>query len=209
MGTQEETPKPTPTQHKIIAIFLGLLSLTAAHPDPATLFETIVMPNEMEGRSAPENIKDVLMDQGILLAEETFDSSLTKSTCLARELCQFGAKEEARFSFKNGQITIGTAIDTITLLLSKMKESSTRDTKNIDNLLGAVEVGKSLGGSACKALYECEAATPKARVTCESSANICPALAMSCTFCGIFLPAGCGISCTAAGVYCGVAGYSC
>merc|ERR1711862_955725 len=53
-----------------------------AHPDPATLFETIVMPNEMEGRSAPENIKDVLMDQGILLAEETFDSSLTKSTAL-------------------------------------------------------------------------------------------------------------------------------
>merc|ERR1739842_67506 len=146
----------------------------------------------------------------IFLAEETFDSTLAKSSCLARELCQFGAKEEARFSvLTTGQITIGNAIDTLTLFLSKMKESSTRSTKNIDNLLGSVDVGKSLGGSACRALYECEAPVPQARVTCETAGNLCPALAMSCTFCGIFTPAGCGIACTGAGLYCGTMGYSC
>ena len=95
------------------------------------------------------------------------------------------------------------------IVLSKMKDSSNRATKNIDNLLGAVEVGKSLGGSACRALYECEAPVPQARVTCETAGNLCPALAMSCTFCGIFTPAGCGFACTAAGLYCGVSGYSC
>ena len=104
----------------MIALFLAFLSLAAAHPDPATLFETIPMrEKEPQGRNAPENIQDVLKDQGILLAEETFDSSLAKSTCLARELCQFGAKEEARFNvLKTGQITIGNAIDTITVSIN-------------------------------------------------------------------------------------------
>ena len=106
----------------MIAIFLALLSLTAAHPDPATLFETIpILDKGPEGRNAPGNIQDVLKDQGILLAEETFDSTLAKSSCLARELCQFGAKEEARYSmlgFKTGQITIGNAIDTITVSIN-------------------------------------------------------------------------------------------
>ena len=114
--TQAQTTKPPPTPN-MIAILLALLSLTAAHPDPATLFETIPMlDKEPVGRYAPENIQDVLKDQGILLAEETFDSTLAKSSCLARELCNFGAKEEARFSvMQAGKITIGNAIDTITV----------------------------------------------------------------------------------------------
>ena len=32
---------------------------------------------------------------------------------------------------------------------------------------------------------------------------------MSCSLCGIFCPACCGPACTFAGLYCGVAGYSC
>merc|ERR1712165_483093 len=82
--TQAQTTKPPPTPN-MIAIFLALLSLTAAHPDPATLFETIpILDKGPEGLNAPGNIQDVLKDQGILLAEETFDSTLAKSSCLAR-----------------------------------------------------------------------------------------------------------------------------
>merc|ERR1711997_470589 len=174
MGTQAQTTKPPPTPN-MIAIFLALLSLTAAHPDPATLFETIPMlDKEPVGRYAPENIQDVLKDQGILLAEATFDSTLAKSSCLARELCQFGAKEEARFSPFSGQITIGNAIDTFTIFLAKMKDSANRSTKNIDNLLGAVEVGKTLGTQACRALYDCTPPAQRGRVTCETAGNLCP-----------------------------------
>ena len=90
-----------------------------------------------------------------------------------------------------------------------MKSSATRETKNIDNLLGAVEVGKALGKSACRSLYECATPAPKGRVTCDAAGNVCPGLAMSCSMCGIFAPALCGAACTAAGLYCGVTGYSC
>ena len=90
-----------------------------------------------------------------------------------------------------------------------MKNTANRDTKNIDNLLGAVEVGRALGKSACSSLYECVAPVPKARVTCDTAGNLCPALAMTCSMCGIFCPACCGAGCTFAGLYCGVAGYSC
>merc|ERR1712136_521425 len=80
--TQAETTKPPPTP-RMIALFLALLSLAAAHPDPATLFETIpIREKEPQGRNAPENIQDVLKDQGILLAEETFDSTLARAPVL-------------------------------------------------------------------------------------------------------------------------------
>ena len=92
-----------------------------------------------------------------------------------------------------------------------MKENTARDTRNIDSLLSAVQVGKALGEGACRSLYECGASvTPAvARVSCATLGNICPGLAMSCTMCGIFAPAVCGPACTFAGIYCGVAGYTC
>ena len=50
---------------------------------------------------------------------------------------------------------------------------------------------------------------PSKRITCETLANICPGLSISCTMCGIYAPAVCGPACTFAGIYCGVSGYSC
>ena len=90
-----------------------------------------------------------------------------------------------------------------------MKASTERETTNIDHLLGSVEVGKTLGAKHCDAIYKCGRGAGRGRVNCETLGNICPGLAMSCTMCGIFAPAICGPSCTFAGIYCGVAGYTC
>ena len=104
----------------MISIFLALFSLTSAYPDPATLFETNPMLyKEPQGHYASENIQNVLKDEGLLFVEETFDSILAESSCLARDFCQFGAKEEARFDvLKTGEITDGNAIDTITVSIN-------------------------------------------------------------------------------------------
>ena len=103
----------------MIAFFLTLLTLTAAHPDPATLFETIEMPEQdIAGRSAIDGIQNVLQEQGIVLAEATFDSTLAKSSCLAREMCQFGANEEARFNPFGQEVTIGNAIDIVSVSIN-------------------------------------------------------------------------------------------
>ena len=57
-----------------------------------------------------------------------------------------------------------------------MKESSNRAYKNIDNLMLAVKVGKSLGDSACTALYECGAPDSQER------GIICNAYLFACGF---------------------------
>ena len=76
-------------------------------------------------------IKDILVDQGVSLAETTFDRTLEQSRCMAYELCRFGANNDVEF---------GPAVAAFKDFLQSMKEASARDTKNIDNLLGAVQV---------------------------------------------------------------------
>ena len=85
-------------------VFLALLAAVAAHPDPVQLFETINAP-ELDLQSSAglrsesvSGIRSVLMDQGVALAETTFDSSLEKSRCMARELCKFGANRDTEFA---------------------------------------------------------------------------------------------------------------
>ena len=88
----------------MLPIFLTLLASAAANPDPVKLFETITAP-ELDNvltagvrSDAGGGIRSVLMDQGVALAETTFDSSLDKSRCMARELCKFGANRETEFA---------------------------------------------------------------------------------------------------------------
>ena len=90
-----------------------------------------------------------------------------------------------------------------------MKATTERETDNIDHPLGSVEVGKMLGAKHCDTIYSCARKPNRGRVDCQILGNICPGLAMSCTMCGIFAPAVCGPSCTFAGLYCGVSGYTC
>ena len=84
--------------HIIMLMLLTLIASAAAVPDPVRLFETINDPSlQGMGRSSVVEIKDVLMDQGVLLAESTFDSTLSKTKCMSYELCRFGANKEMQF----------------------------------------------------------------------------------------------------------------
>merc|ERR1711976_382256 len=120
-------------------------------------------------------------------------------------LCLHGAEEVRDVEFT-------PAISAFTEFLTSMKESASRDTKNIDSLLAAVQVGRALGKSACSDLYACskvKVEAPSSRITCDTLANICPGLSIACTMCGIYAPAVCGPACVFAGLYCGTSGYSC
>ena len=116
----------------IMLLLLSMFALAAANPDPVKLFEKIAMPEQELGRSDFDSIKSVLQDQGVVLAEATFDSSLGKTRCMARELCKFGA-EGAQHQF-------GEAVSVFTEFLQGMVDTTERETTNIDSLLGAVEV---------------------------------------------------------------------
>ena len=116
----------------MLSLILALVASAAAIPDPIGLFETIDS-LEAEGRGSGPALKDILQDQGVALAEETFDSSLSKSKCMAYELCMYGAEEVKDVEFT-------PAISAFTEFLTSMKETAARDTKNIDSLLAAVQV---------------------------------------------------------------------
>ena len=80
-------------------ILVCLVSMASAIPDPVRLFETVQSPEleSVASRSDVASIKNVLQDQGVALAEATFDSGLTKSRCMALELCRYGANNEMQF----------------------------------------------------------------------------------------------------------------
>ena len=81
-------------------ILVTIISMATAVPDPVRLFEAVQSP-ELESvagsRSDVAGIKTVLQDQGVALAETTFESGLTKSRCMALELCRYGANNEMQF----------------------------------------------------------------------------------------------------------------
>ena len=97
-------PSLLTAHHIMLPVFIALIASAAANPDPIKLFETISAP-ELDIQSsagirtdAATGIRSVLMDQGVALAETTFDSSLEKSRCMARELCKFGANRDTEFA---------------------------------------------------------------------------------------------------------------
>ena len=79
----------------IILMFLGLVA-ASPNPDPISLFDKLdVLDTENSGqRSGMSEIENVLMDQGVALAEVTFDSATAKNKCMAYELCMFGADQD-------------------------------------------------------------------------------------------------------------------
>merc|ERR1711971_555424 len=126
MGISPQVTLPSPTLI-MLSLILALVASAAAIPDPISLFETIDS-LKVEGRCSGPALKDILQDQGVALAEETFDSSLSKSKCMAYELCMYGAEEVKDVEFT-------PAISAFTEFLTSMKETAARDTKNIDSPL--------------------------------------------------------------------------
>ena len=82
-------------------ILITLISTASAIPDPVKLFETVQSPELqlISSRSDVASIKSVLQDQGVALAETTFDLNLAKSKCMALELCRFGADSNQDMQF--------------------------------------------------------------------------------------------------------------
>ena len=167
----------------------------------------------------------MLKESGVATLETTLENA---GHCMAKAMCKHGAtkamaKEDAFY----------VAMKTFTAFLKSVQEASTRSTKHIDALTGALRVGSAMGEGACHTLYPCpetenqmqgrrgevrvhfqlkasfQILSSNSSQACVYSAPFCPGFAASCAMCGIFNPALCGGVCPIAGLTCGSIGYIC
>ena len=146
------------------------------------------------------------------------------SPCMAKAMCMHGATTKAMAK----EDAFYVAMKTFTAFLKSVQEASTRSTKQIDTLTGALRVGSAMGEAACRNLYSCPETEnlvegrrgevliafktfrrnlqifPQA---CVYSAPFCPGFAAGCSMCGIFNPGLCAGLCPVAGLTCGTIGY--
>ena len=89
----------------------------------------------------------MLKESGVATLEKTLENG---NHCMAMAMCKHGAtkamaKEDAFY----------VAMKTFTAFLKSVQEASTRSTKHIDALTGALRVGSAMGEGACQTLYPC------------------------------------------------------
>ena len=89
----------------------------------------------------------MLKESGVATLEKTLENG---NDCMAMAMCKHGAikaiaKEDAFY----------VAMKTFTAFLKSVQEASTRSTKHIDALTGALRVGSAMGEGACQTLYPC------------------------------------------------------
>ena len=89
----------------------------------------------------------MLKESGVATLETTLENA---GHCMAKAMCKHGAtkamaKEDAFY----------VAMKTFTAFLKSVQEASTRSTKHIDALTGALRVGSAMGEGACHTLYPC------------------------------------------------------
>lgn len=146
-------------------LLVTLVAFVAAKPDPAGIFDSVRpqvgnntfisqfhhlfnSQNFLQGRVSEEvSVARMLKDSGVTTLEKTLENA---SPCMAMALCRHGAtkamaKEDAFY----------VAMKTFTAFLKSVQEASTRSTKNIDTLTGALRVGAAMGEGACRSLYPC------------------------------------------------------
>ena len=195
---------------------LVLLSLCAmASAIPASLFSSPsagVQAGVQAGRANAEStVAKMLKDSGITTLENVLEGDMARSGCLAAAMCRHGAVGTGRSGALN------TAFGSFNDFLQSVWEQKTEgsNTKHIESLIGAMEVGQAMGVSGCSNLYHCDQA-PSGRLSlpvdsapCEFAGPYCPGLAMGCSMCGIFSPATCAAICPVAAVSCGTLGYIC
>ena len=153
----------------------------------------------------------MLKDSGVTTLENVLKGDLARSGCLAAAMCRHGAVGKGRSGALN------KAFESFNDFLQSVWEqkSDSSDTKHIETLIGAMEVGQAMGMNGCSNLYHCKEA-PSGRLSipgdsapCEFAGPFCPGLATGCSMCGIFSPASCAALCPVAAVSCGVLGYVC
>merc|ERR1712088_667832 len=198
MGVVGEKPLIT----RMLLLILPLLTLVAAKPDPAGIFDSV----QAQGRISEEvSVARMLKESGVATLEKTLENG---NDCMAMAMCRHGAtkaitKEDAFY----------VAMKTFTAFLKSVQEASTRSTKQIDSLTGALRVGSAMGEAACRNLYSCpeteNLVEGRRGEACVYSAPFCPGFAAGCSMCGIFNPGLCAGLCPVAGLTCGTIGYIC
>merc|ERR1712088_92159 len=198
MGVVGEKPLIT----RMLLLILPLLTLVAAKPDPAGIFDSV----QAQGRISEEvSVARMLKESGVATLEKTLENG---NDCMAMAMCRHGAtkamaKEDAFY----------VAMKTFTAFLKSVQEASTRSTKQIDTLTGALRVGSAMGEAACRNLYSCpeteNLVEGRRGEACVYSAPFCPGFAAGCSMCGIFNPGLCAGLCPVAGLTCGTIGYIC
>merc|ERR1711944_138709 len=192
-----------PPTRMLFLILLPLLALVEAKPDPAGIFDNV----QAQGRVSEEvSVARMLKKSGVATLEKSLENG---NACMASAMCKHGAitkdmsKEDAFY----------IAMKTFAAFLKSVQEASTRSTKQIDALTGALRVGSAMGERACLTLYPCfetdNQIQGRKKEACVFSAPLCPGFAASCAMCGIFNPALCGGVCPVAGLTCESIGYIC
>ena len=145
----------------LLLLLLPLLPLIAAKPDPAGIFDSVqaqvgddilvflIHKTIFQGRVSEEvSVARMLKESGVATLEKSLENG---NACMASAMCKHGAitkdmsKEDAFY----------IAMKTFAAFLKSVQEASTRSTKQIDALTGALRVGSAMGERACLTLYPC------------------------------------------------------
>jgi len=185
-------------------LVLTLVASVLAKPDPAGIFDSV---RPQEGRISEEvSVARMLKESGTATMETTLRNA---SPCMAKAMCMHGATTKAMAK----EDAFYVAMKTFTAFLKSVQEASTRSTKQIDTLTGALRVGSAMGEAACRNLYSCpeteNLVEGRRGEACVYSAPFCPGFAAGCSMCGIFNPGLCAGLCPVAGLTCGTIGYIC
>ena len=121
------------------------------------------------------DVQTVLRMSGVSTMESGLESAMARSPCMARILCNHGAKTARTAKISNMKL-FEIALNTFLELLKQVKlayepamEAAVAvaavggegGTRNVDALLGAHEVGMALGEEACANLYTCSMEQPQ------------------------------------------------
>jgi hypothetical protein len=106
----------------------------------------------------------VLRESGVTTLEIGLEAAMARSPCLANMMCKHGA--QGKMAEGSG---LSIAITTFSEFLKAVRDSEeaeTTQTRSIDSVMSAVDVGSALGRAACDNLYTCaEAVQPMARLS--------------------------------------------
>ena len=96
----------------------------------------------------------MLKESGVATLEKSLENG---NQCMAMAMCKHGAstKEVSEKDAVSQGDAFYIAIKTFAAFLNSVQEVSTRSTKQIDALTGALRVGSTMGEGACRTLYPC------------------------------------------------------
>ena len=135
--------------------------------------------------------------------------------CMENSYCILGQNLEDDSQISTSELL---SMDILKRMLSSVKEDPEADRESllelatIRSIISAFELGRQIGDNRalCDTVFPCAADSKKqGRSVCNKVRTVCPALAISCSMCGIFNPQLCGRVCIVTAGSCGLSLYSC